>query len=93
MSAQKVVASIYRNGIVRIDLKCADGALPLCSGSIRAVTSVVERHCNLCYDGKGYKFGSLALEDDDHKALEMVTDLSRKMTEDVAYNSFRNTRL
>jgi hypothetical protein len=90
MSTQKVVASICRNGIVRIDTKCGNGAIPLCYGPIPAVTSVVGLHCTLCYDGKGYKYSPVTLEADDNKALKMVVDLSRAMAEGVAFYSHQS---
>jgi hypothetical protein len=81
---QKAIASVFRDGMVRIDFSCPEGALPLCFGKLSNVTDAVERHCNLCYDGKSYKLAGLALETDDDRALDMVREVSRRMIEELA---------
>lgn len=81
----RAVASVFRDGMVRVDTKLLEGALPLCSGEIDEVVRAITRHCNLCYDGQSYKLGEIVLEDDDEKAMQIVASISRKITEELAW--------
>lgn len=84
MGKPNVIASVFRNGIVRIDMKCREGALPLCSGPIDAVVDTVTSHCVLCYESVGYKFPKLQTIEDDSDALNFIDDISKQMRVDIA---------
>jgi len=80
-----VVASVFRSGMVRIDTKLAEGALPLCTGEMEEVVRAINRHCNLCYDNKSYKLSKVALAHDDEDAMRVVVSTSRIITEELAW--------
>lgn len=84
MSKQVVVASVFRDGVVRIDTSRRDGATVLCAGPIDVVVDVVSAYCVLCYRNVGYLLPKLATIVDDVEAMDFMADVAKQMQVDIA---------
>jgi hypothetical protein len=84
MSKQTVIASVFRDGVVRIDNKCREGAAELCVGPMDVVVDVVSSYCVLCHRNVGYLLPKLPILEDDGEAVNFILDVSKQMQVDIA---------